>query len=473
MKYWRGFILIIVLIVGSCKEDSFSILPGEPYVINTTKGVGYGVFNEASKNRYEGVLYVDEGGVFADKYDVTLKGRGGKIILVTRNKNELPVLNYKKYDAQRFESFPETWDYRDSVYSFIEIQNMPYARVSGYWASYPDTGAPYLSIYLDKRLELIKRDLELTMDIYLPKDSRKASRPLLVFIHGGAFFNGDKASLGFPEWARYFAGCGYTVASVNYRLGFHLNTVSVQRAGFRAVQDVTAAINRIINDPDKYLADPDRVFLAGTSAGGITALNTAFMRDENIPPAARNEGSISSLVSGVTKPFTVRAVGNMWGAVEDTTILHNASTAILSIHSTGDPIVPFGQDHPFNFWGNDVFFPEMFGSGVISSIVGPNRSKLIPLDIPGKHTIHIDEDEEGREVLNPYFEVIKIAMRDFFSEHMLPHPVQIEKRTYSNTYYVDSQDVKSIYWSVTGGAILNQDFNKVDVLLSLMLTLIH
>ena len=87
------------------------------------------------------------------------------------------------------------------------------------------------------------------------------------------------------------------------------------------------------------------------------------------------------------------------------------------------------------------------------------------MDIPGKHTIHIDEDEEGREVLNPYFEVIKIAMRDFFSEHMLPHPVQIEKRTYSNTYYVDSQDVKSIYWSVTGGAILNQDFNKVDVLL--------
>ena len=96
------------------------------------------------------------------------------------------------------------------------------------------------------------KDLDLTMDVYLPKDTKASLRPLLVLIHGGAFYNGDKTDKGFPLWAKYFAGMGYVVASVNYRLGFRLNTAAVERAGFRAVQDVDAAIRYLIHNKSVY-----------------------------------------------------------------------------------------------------------------------------------------------------------------------------------------------------------------------------
>lgn len=39
------------------------------------------------------------------------------------------------------------------------------------------------------------------MDVYLPDDDTIKNRPLLMLIHGGAFFIGDKASLAMKNGA--------------------------------------------------------------------------------------------------------------------------------------------------------------------------------------------------------------------------------------------------------------------------------
>ena len=463
-----AIVLSVLLLLVSCGGETVVLKPRQVYLIQTTQDAGCATFTHASNDGWEGTYYASTGSLFASKRRVTFKG-GRELALVDSTGNKTPVINYSEYEVPPFTPFPKTWEYRDSVYAVRDdLGNIPYAHAKGYWSSFPDTGESNLQIFLSKVPDMSQTDLELTMDVYLPEDGGGVSRPLLVLVHGGAFFNGDKGSLGYPEWGHYFAGLGYVVASVNYRLGFHLNTISVERAGVRAVQDVNAAIFRILHDKDVYGADPERVFVAGTSAGGIAALNTAFMTDKDIPnpKKAADIGGVKSLNAEIAQSFSIRAVGNMWGAVEDTTILKNSpSTGVVSIHSTGDPIVPYGQDNPFEeVFGHKVFFPMMYGSSVITAYLGNSRAAIHPYDLPGKHTVHIDKDPTGQEYLNSYYGEITAILRDFFADRMLPHPVKIAQGPFPNVFRIDATDVTSISWSIDGGIFLQQGKDEVRVL---------
>ncbi len=454
-------LMVSMLLFVSCDNNKFDIVKGKLYLISTIGENGCIRFDDFSHNCWRGSFYVDNGRLLASKHIVTLTN--GKVPkLIDGVGNELTVLKLEEFKPQKFNAYDKTWLYTDSVYPVKVEKDMKYAKSVGYWASYPDNNISYLKMFLTKRSELHKKELDLTMDVYMPQDEGEALRPLLVLVHGGAFFIGDKSSIGYPEWARYFAGLGYTVVSVNYRMGFYLNSISVERAGLRAVQDVKAAIGYIVRNKDKYRVDPDRVFVAGTSAGGITALNVAFMRNSDNPASAKGDGNEHN----PPPLFSIRAIGNLWGAVEDTTILSNSATAILSVHSKWDPVVPFEEGYPFKeVFGNNVIFPIMYGSKVITSIVGSERAKLIEYNIPGKHTLHIDNDSNVGEHLNHRFQEIKDAMRDFFSEHMLPHPVRIEHVKNTNVFRADIKDVDVILWEVEGGIVINQQKGKVKVLL--------
>lgn len=239
----------------------------------------------------------------------------------------------------------------------------------------------------------------LSMDIYCPKEPvTQSRRPLLLLIHGGAFYNGDKQDLGYPEMGRYFAERGYVVASINYRLGFKPLAPDVDRAGYRAVQDAHAAVCYLIANADEFGIDTTRIFAAGTSAGAITALNLAFMQEKNRPVSTRNDGvkgwissATETIVGWVDKalqavgnlfnqdwgidvedfcetlgldsdlgpinvvsgsndcPFKIKAVVNMWGAVHDPSMLKNSpETAIISFHGDADRIVPYDYGYPFD-----------------------------------------------------------------------------------------------------------------------------
>ncbi len=105
------------------------------------------------------------------------------------------------------------------------------------------------------------------LDLYLPTEADpNGPRPLLVWVHGGAWLGGSKN----PCPAARFAKEGYAVASVNYRLSQH--------ALFPAqIQDCKAAIRWLRANAGSYGYDPNRIGVWGASAGGhlVALLGTA------------------------------------------------------------------------------------------------------------------------------------------------------------------------------------------------------
>lgn len=86
--------------------------------------------------------------------------------------------------------------------------------------------------------------------------------PLLVWVSGGAFRSSSPAR-NIPELMEY-ARQGYVVASVQYR-------VSSESCFPTQIQDVKAAIRFLKHHHEKYGIDPDRVVIAGHSAGAYLA----------------------------------------------------------------------------------------------------------------------------------------------------------------------------------------------------------
>ena len=274
-------------------------------------------------------------------------------------------------------------------YEVTVERNVPYAMVQGYYSHTPvgDRKAILKLLFHSGNMNPIT----LEMDIYLPEGDLQETRPLLLMMHGGAFFIGNKEELGQAAWCRYFASLGYVAASINYRLGFHPVKEEVREAEMRALEDADAALAYLLGREDLRI-NPQQVFLAGTSAGAITALNMAYR------PAP-------------VSTYRICAVANLWGAVHSLSVLERASVPILSFQSVEDPILPYEEGYPLN---NRLkhFSDYFYGTHAI-------HEKAVSLGIPAehhpcpepRHALHLDENFS----FTPRFAEIRDAMAAFFA----------------------------------------------------------
>ncbi|MGC4029282.1 MAG: alpha/beta hydrolase [Steroidobacteraceae bacterium] len=92
------------------------------------------------------------------------------------------------------------------------------------------------------------------------------SRPVIVFVHGGAFVSGrrDRSDEIYANVLRYFARHGYVGVNIDYRLAPEATYPS-------GAQDVGAAIAWVRSHIADYGGAPDTIFLAAHSAGGAHA----------------------------------------------------------------------------------------------------------------------------------------------------------------------------------------------------------
>ena len=285
--------------------------------------------------------------------------------------------------------------------------DVPYGTAMGYYTHAPigDKNSTFKLLFHSG----IPKPVTLEMDIYTPVgDDATAKRPLLLLMHGGSFFIGNKAEPGQKGWGEYFASLGYVAVSIDYRLGFHATKKEIRQAEYRALEDADAALAYLLGREGLRI-DPDRIFLCGTSAGAITALNLAFRLYGDKP--------MKDVSPRLPEGVHFRGIANLWGSVTDLSVLENASVPILSFQSVNDPVMPYEAGYPFPKLSlvARLFVDRMYGTKAI-------HEKAVTVGLKAEH--HSCEEARHRLHLaddlsyTRRFYEIRDAMVRFFAEEM-------------------------------------------------------
>ena len=516
-----AILIAIALIFSGCEKINLSEIRTDCYYLGQCENDTYIVkFDTVASDKADGKCYKVENEPVAKEQQFSIEA-GHKKCSVKLNDAEITVKvipsaissdsiigeyttdkemhNFRlyKYECPAYKEFEAQFE--KEKYKVTVTKDIVYGNAKGFWSYNPEKKETFAKTYTDKLGELLKynlspRDIDLKMDIYVPQDDTSKLRPLIMFIHGGAFFNGDKASEAYTKWSTHFAKMGFVVASINYRMGFLPSADQIDCAGYRAVQDANAAMRYLVHNAAKYRINTEWIFAGGTSAGAITALNLAFMRNKNRPESTRGSlfksdlGDIESVSPQYKEKFTIKAVANMWGAVHDINMISNAKTSIISFHGDADNIVPYGYDHPFN----DVLDPvkialrndnsaeaksvksifslplnkaltnKMYGSSLIDKMakVKGNRSKLFTYP-GGGHSLHVDKNNN----LVPYFYFIQDSVTAFFVEELIPKPIKIEQDSNNRLVYkLNGGEIKSLYWKAENGIILSTSGRQAQII---------
>ncbi|MFG3154781.1 carboxylesterase/lipase family protein [Streptomyces sp. NPDC048219] len=108
----------------------------------------------------------------------------------------------------------------------------------------------------------------LNLNVWTPEPGPGARLPVLVWLHGGALTRGSSAV---PVYdGRTFARDGVVCVSVNYRLGVEGYGLFPDAPANAGLRDQIAALEWVRRSIAAFGGDPDRVTVAGQSAGAIS-----------------------------------------------------------------------------------------------------------------------------------------------------------------------------------------------------------
>ena len=213
-------------------------------------------------------------------------------------------------------------------------------------------------------------DIDLDMDIYEPIGDTLTARPVIIFIHTGAFFSGHNELDDVVDLSIASAKRGYVAVSINYRLGLNiLSEYSGERAVYRGMQDASAAIRYLKEFHEEYNIDPENIFVWGTSAGSFIGLHLAYSQDDERPESTYGSGSDPDLGcidcegNNYIHNSKPKALVSCWGAIGNLGWIDAGDNIpTVMFHGTLDPIVPFNSGYPFTI---DIALPIVYGSNLI------------------------------------------------------------------------------------------------------------
>ena len=372
--------------------------------------------------------------------------------------------NFKILETPVFQDF-ENKRYQDTLFAVEEISNICYAKVPGFWSELGDETAVSDKIF-QMGNAISETQLELHLDVFRPQNDSLQKRPLVMLVHGGAFYFGSKDDKSITQWCQHLASMGYVTASIDYRIGFLPTMSSIGRAGYRAVQDAHAAMRYLVSHQEEYRIDTSMIFVGGASAGAITVLNLAFMTNETRPEYTRHDllrpdlGDLDTCGNAIKANFRIKGIIDMWGAMPDTTFLHGRNIPILAFHGDADNIVPYNYDYPFGIAGplKTLLVEPMFGSSCIvdrAFKLGP-QAHLVTFG-GYKHSPHVNPETKA---FNDNFYVIQDMMSDFFYDIVVPQKLEIVGE--NDHYYVRPYPLETS-WQVEGGVILSSENNTAEV----------
>jgi acetyl esterase/lipase len=254
----------------------------------------------------------------------------------------------------------------------------------------------------------------LLMDILIPGRRVSKPTPAVLWIHGGGWEHGDKDS---HSSAEFLAKAGFVAATISYRLS--------DNAPFpAAVQDSKCAIRYLRAASRTYGIDPDRIGVAGSSAGGhlaellATAHENAGLEGDGgwQNTSSRVQAAASYFgVSDLTRSFppdTMRVIAKFLGGTQEEKpeLYKKASPAsyvskddppLLLVHGKSDEDVPFDQS---------------------ARMADFCRRQGLPVQLLAVKNAGHDFQHVGSSPISPSIEVIHEKTIDFFMHYLLSAP---------------------------------------------------
>ncbi len=176
------------------------------------------------------------------------------------------------------------------------------------------------------------------LDVWVPREKTAARLPVVVFFYGGGWVAGKRGDYGFA--GRAYAARDFIAVVPDYRL-----VPEVRFPSF--VEDGALAVKWARDNAARYGGDPDRISLAGHSAGAyigaMLSLDAKYLRDAGVDPRTIRA---AALMSGpydfypFTEPLGRNALGR-WPRPLETQPIHFArrdAPPMMLIHGQADTL---------------------------------------------------------------------------------------------------------------------------------------
>lgn len=238
-------------------------------------------------------------------------------------------------------------------------------------------------------------DQTLTMDIFFPQQEAGKKYPLVMLMHGGTFLTGGKEAM--KGHCKILADSGFIAVAINYRKGWDrgknplqcdADIDSFKDAVYRATQDANTALRFLVTKQNDYAIDTAWIFVGGSSAGGVIALNLAYLDQKNadrlLPQVSKNLGKLNPATNPLAPKIGIKGICSMWGAVADSSLItkQNAVPAIF-YHGKSDITVPYDVGR-FGTICKD--YPETYGSAcVYRQTLAAGKPAILNISETGAH----------------------------------------------------------------------------------------
>ncbi|MFJ5838224.1 carboxylesterase/lipase family protein [Streptomyces shenzhenensis] len=175
----------------------------------------------------------------------------------------------------------------------------------------------------------------LNLNVWTPEPGPAARLPVLVWLHGGALTRGSSAVPVYDGHA--FARDGVVLVSLNYRLGVEGYGLFPDAPANPGLRDQLAALRWVHASVAAFGGDPDRITLAGQSAGAISigALIAAPQAQglvrravlQSGPPEAAERDKVRRMVRRMATRLKIPATAEAFAAVDRDLLLRTQAEA--------------------------------------------------------------------------------------------------------------------------------------------------
>ena len=180
--------------------------------------------------------------------------------------------------------------------------------------------------------------ISLELDLFVPENETDELTPLLIYVHGGGFSQGDRYA-GY-ELARYLNSRNIACATISYTLymkdkSFGCDGILSEK--IKAIQIAASqlwhATGFVIEHQAHFQIDTSQIFISGSSAGAETVLHAAYwdrLQMQYFDPVLFPSFKYAGVIAGA-------------GAIMDLNLITSESKIpTMLFHGDADPLVPYG-----------------------------------------------------------------------------------------------------------------------------------